>query len=263
MNRTSSPGSDPQASGPEPQAKSHDTTAAQTSPHWQSWVTADNAAGFVLRYLQPMREQLIQWLGNAELADQSLKLLIAHLVSHGFGSHAKGRMRDFLLRAIRAAAKTALAEAAKPPPVQSQGQPAVVFQNPPAPQPAVDFAAWTVDAASWRGHWRGAVLARCWRALERIEHKDASQPLYSLLRAAMSHPRETAEMLAIRINTQSDLVVDAAAIGELLPQARQTFAQLLLTEVQETLDQGDAEAVQAELQALGLADWLRQLRGDD
>lgn len=243
--------------------RSNDTKGAHTSPHWQSWVTADNAAGFVLRYLQPMREQLIQWLGSAELADQSLKLLIAHLVSQGFGSHAKGRMRDFLMRAIRAAAKTALAEAAKQPPVQqSQGEPGL-FQDKPSPQPdQIDFTTWTVDAASWREHWRTAVLARCWRALERIEHKDASQPLYSVLRAAAAYPRETAEMLAIRINTQSDLVVDAAAIGQLLPQARQAFAQLLLTEVRETLDQGDSEAVQAELQALGLADWLSQLRGD-
>src|SRR6056297_251404 len=74
------------------------------------WTQANSAAGFVLRYLLPMRRQLSEILGSDELADEALKRLLAHLVAVGFGEHKRGRLRDFLLRAIRSAAKQCVQE---------------------------------------------------------------------------------------------------------------------------------------------------------
>ena len=56
------------------------------------WTEADSAAGFVLRYLAPMRRQLTSALGSTEQADEALKLLLAHLVSVGFGEHTPGQI---------------------------------------------------------------------------------------------------------------------------------------------------------------------------
>jgi len=215
----------------------------QTSP----WTEAHNAAGFVLRYLIPMREQLIHGLGSEPLADECLKRIISHLVAEGFGSHARGRLRDFLMRAIRSAAKTLVAEQAG-------------TSGPLAQSLQVDWSQWTVDAQSWRDQWRAAVLARAWRTLERREHQDRSTPLYSILRWSSAYPRETPTMLAIRINTESDVNVDAEMIARLLPLARRRFAQILLGEIVETLDDKDAAAVEAELAAIGLADAVAKLR---
>jgi len=190
-----------------------------------------------------MREQLLQWTGSETIADQSLRLLIGHLVTQGFGPHGRGRIRDFLLRGIRSAAKAAIAE------------------MPPADQPTIDFSTWKPDAAEWIGHWRAAILARVWRELERDEHQDLSRPLFSILQTATAHPRETAEMLAIRINTQSDVIVEPAAIRKLIGPARQRFAELVWTEVSETLQDRDEASVKAELVEVGLNEpvdkWLK------
>lgn len=220
-----------------------DNLSLQSSP----WTEAHNAAGFVLRYLIPMRDQLIQGLGSESLADECLRRIITHLVAQGFGSHARGRLRDFLLRATRSAAKTLVAEQAASPP--AAGAPL-----------QIDWSQWMVDTQSWRDHWRAAVLARAWRTLERREHQDRSTPLYSILRWSSAYPRETPKMLAIRINTESDVSVDAATITRLLPLARRRFAQILLGEIVETLDEKDAAAVEAELAAIGLADAVAKLR---
>lgn len=225
-----------------------DTDAAHASLRSSPWTEAHNAAGFVLRYLIPMRDQLIQGLGSEALADECLKRIITHLVAQGFGGHARGRLRDFLMRALRSAAKTLLAEQAAA--AGAAAQPV-----------AIDWSLWTVDAPSWRDHWRAAVLARAWRTLERREHQDRSTPLYSILRWSSAYPRETPAMLAIRINTESDVRVDAETIARLLPLARRRFAQILLGEIVETLDEKDAAAVEAELAAIGLADAVARLRG--
>lgn len=223
-----------------------DTDPGNGSLQSAPWTESHNAAGLVLRYLIPMRDQLLQWLGDESLADECLRRILNHLVAQGFGGRARGRLRDFLLRAIRSAAKTLVAE---------QGAAGAGTRLSP-----IDWNQWTVDAPSWRDHWRAAVLARAWRALERREHQDRSTPLYSILRWSSAYPRETPAMLAIRINTESDIRVDANTIARLLPLARRRFAQILLGEIVETLDEKDAAAVEAELADIGLAEAVAKLR---
>ena len=94
------------ASSPTPPTTSA-VTLVRTS---QAWSQADSAAGFVLRYLAPMRRQMAVLLESTEQADEGLKMIIAHLVSAGFGDHKHDRLRDFLLRSIRSAARKRLKE---------------------------------------------------------------------------------------------------------------------------------------------------------
>jgi hypothetical protein len=198
------------------------------------WNEAENAAGFVLRYLIPMREQLIQWTGNEALADESLRRLIAHLVTQGFGANGKGRIRDFLLRGIRSAAKSAIGEIKE------------------ADRPAIDFAQWTSETPAWIATWRRGLLTRAWRSLERLEHADPAKCYYTALRAATEHPEENAAMLTVRINSQVKQKIDPQAIREVLESARTSFAQLLEHEIIESLDRAGSSAVMQEVEALGL-----------
>lgn len=206
------------------------------------WTQSQSAAAVIVRYLSPMRQQLIQWTGSEAIADDSLKMLIGHLVAQGFGQHGRGRMRDFLIRGIRSAAKAKIGEMAE--------------NN----RPAIDFSTWKVDSPDWIANWRGELLARVWRELERDEHQELSRPLYTILKTTTAHPRETAEILAVRINTESDIAVDPATIQTLIAPARKRFAELVLQEVTQTLDDRTEAAIMAELNAIGLADpvekWL-------
>jgi hypothetical protein len=199
------------------------------------WTAADSAAGFVLRYLIPMREQLIPWVGSESLADECIKRLVAHLVTKGFGDQGKGRIRDFLMRGIRSAAKSAIADV------------------PEAVRPKIDFAKWSVESPSWLANWRQGLLTRAWRSLERLEHKDMTKPFYTVLRMATEYPNDDAAMLAIRINTQTDVSVDKEKILELLSPARTIFAEMLELEIEETLEQADPSSVMREIETLSLA----------
>ena len=181
-----------------------------------------------------MREQLISWVGSETLADECIRRLVAHLVAKGFGDQGKGRIRDFLMRGIRSAAKSAIADI------------------PEAKRPKIDFSTWALESPSWLNHWRQGLLTRSWRGLERLEHKDTSRPLYAILRMATEYPKDDAAMLVVRINTQSDISVDKDKVRALIIPARTTFAEILGLEIEETLEEADPASVMREIETLGL-----------
>jgi len=69
---------------------------------------------------------------------------------------------------------------------------------------------------------------------------------------ATEYPNDDAAMLAVRINTQSDINVDKDKIRELLGPARTAFAEILSLEIEETLEQADPASVMQEIETLGL-----------
>lgn len=198
------------------------------------WTEADSAAGFVLRYLAPMRRQLTSVLGSTEQADEALKVLLAHLVSVGFGEHKQGRLRDFLLRGIRSAAKSSINEL------------------PEDKRPELNLESVTLESKEWLAYWRDGILERAWRALERKEHADPDPPVFSVLRCATSNPQATSAMLAVQIASDTGIKIDPAAVAKILPDARALFAQLVADEVAETLEKPTGEDVKREIGQLGL-----------
>jgi hypothetical protein len=198
------------------------------------WTKADSAAGFVLRYLAPMRRQLIALLGSEQQADEALKLLLAHLVSAGFGDYKNGRLRDFLVRGLRSAAKSRLSELPKDETSH------------------VDLEQLTIESKEWLRLWREGLLERAWRSLERKEHAEPDSPVYSVLHLATTNPGATPEMLAVQVNTEFGLQIDQRVVREVLPEARAMFAQLVADEVAETLETPTIEEVKREIGQLGL-----------
>ena len=199
-----------------------------------SWTEADSAAGFVLRYLTPMRSHLRVVLGSESEADQALRVLLTHLVAAGFGEHKRGRLRDFLARAIRSCAKARLKELNKLSADKSE------------------LAEVTPESKEWMKLWRQCLLDRAWRGLERIEHHDSSQPLYSLLWTKATRPDANEEDIveAIRIRTGQEVGVEQLDAIEL--DAKAVFAQLLADEVVETLETPDKSMVEKEIRSLGM-----------
>lgn len=198
------------------------------------WTEADSAAGFVLRYLTPMRRQLIAVLGAESQADEALKLLLAHLISAGFGDYKQGRLRDFLVRGMRSAAKNRSNDMSQ------------------AERANVDLDQLTVDAKPWLKFWREGLLERAWRSLERHEHAHPDAPLYSVLHMATTNPNATPAMLAVQINTELGMNLDERLVRKTLPEARTMFAQLVADEVAETLEAPQIDDVKREITQLGL-----------
>ncbi len=198
------------------------------------WTKADSAAGFVLRYLAPMRRQLTSIMGSPEQADEALKLLLSHLVSVGFGDHKRGRLRDFLLRGIRSAAKTRVGE------------------MPEGERPALNLDALTLESKQWITFWREGLLERAWRSLERQEHAKPDSPVFSVLHCATANPQATPAMLVVQISSELGVNTDEAMVQRTLPIARALFAQLVADEVAETLESPTSDGVKREIAQLGL-----------
>ena len=220
----------PDATPPTP-PNTRAVTLVRTS---QAWSQADSAAGFVLRYLAPMRRQLAVLLKSTEQADEGLKMIIAHLVSAGFGDQEHGRLRDFLLRSIRSAARKRLKA------------------MPENKRPEIDFDQLQNDSKDWLRYWREGLLERAWRALERIEHATPIRPLYSVLHCATANPQATPSMLVIQIATETGVQIDETQAEAILAEARRMFAQLVADEISETLEKPESVDVRQEIKTLGL-----------
>ncbi len=198
------------------------------------WTQAESAAGFVLRYLHPMRRQLVDLLGDEKLADESLKRILTHLVAAGFGKDKQGKLRDFLLRGVRSAAKAAVADL------------------PEDQRPVMNLDSVTLESERWLSLWRDGLIERSWRSMERQEHAHPDEPLYGLLRAATEAPKDSPAQLAKRVEAISANSISEATIARLLPIARTQFAQFVADEVAETLGDPTREEITREIKKLGL-----------
>jgi len=233
----------PDVSSSQPAQRGSSVHLARSS---QSWTDADSAAGFVLRYLTPMRRQLIEVMGSPAEADECLKLLLAHLISAGFGEHKRGRLRDFLVRGVRSCAKARLAELPSNEQLQRE----------------IDQI--QLDSKFWLRVWRDCLLDRAWRALERHQHGDPGSLAYVLLTTSVDHPQASPdELLSLVQASLSDdsgeqwpvevtTSLDTSTMVEKLNRARALYAQLIADEVVETLETPDPIAVKKEIQRLGL-----------
>ncbi|EGF27481.1 hypothetical protein [Rhodopirellula baltica] len=232
----------------------------------QTWTGAGSAAGFVLRYLPPMRRLLTDVLGSESDADRALAILISHLVKAGYSGHAKGRLRDFLILGLRSAAKARVTE------IESKAKKAGESFRPRD----LDLDSAKTESRRWLSYWREGLLQRTWRALEREQHRErtrahriesgevdagdadvvADEPVndlvHDVMRMVADHSGESSEVIAGRVAELAERSVSAAEVKRQLPIARSLFAQLLADEISLTLENADAKAIQAEISKLGL-----------
>ncbi|MCC9599731.1 hypothetical protein LOC67_04090 [Stieleria sp. JC731] len=201
-----------------------------------SWTEAESAAGFVLRYLTPMRRLLIKSLGSEQEADLALKILLTHLVSAGFGEHRKGRLRDYLAKAVRSCAKARLSEVGGLTEDEMKERCALLVP----------------DSKIWLMLWRDCLLDRAWRALERLQHQDRSRPLYTILWNSTVNSKITPDELASLAEAKTGVLPDQKQLQQLKLDAKASFAQLLADEVVETLERADKVSVKNEINKLGI-----------
>ncbi|KAA1260363.1 hypothetical protein LF1_29030 [Rubripirellula obstinata] len=199
------------------------------------WTEADSAAGYVLKYIVPMRRILTDVVGSQEVADGALKLLLGHLVSAGFGDQKSGKLRDFLVRGVRSAAKTAVADL------------------PDDKRPDLNLDVATLESKTWLTYWREGLLERAWRALERLEHSSTDKPYYTVLFSATSGEAKTTPALVEKIHGEIGQKLDEATVQQFLTESRTMFAQMIADEVAETIKSPTSEDVKREIALLGLS----------
>jgi RNA polymerase sigma-70 factor (ECF subfamily) len=131
----------------------------------------------------------------------------------------------------------------------------------PGPLPA-DGAALADDAEGvacdrqFVESWCDELLARAWAALEEIEAR-TGQPFYGVLRFRADHPEMRSPQMAEKLTVRLGKPLTATGVRQTLHRARQKFADRLLDEVTQSLDNPTAEQLEEELIELGLLDYCR------
>jgi RNA polymerase sigma-70 factor (ECF subfamily) len=104
--------------------------------------------------------------------------------------------------------------------------------------------------------WREELLDRAWKALRRLQEQ-TGQPFYSVLHFRAEHPQLRSALMAEQLTGALGRPVTAAWVRQTLHRARDKFAHLLVTAVQQTLDRPTAAQLEEELVDLGLLEYCR------
>jgi DNA-directed RNA polymerase specialized sigma24 family protein len=103
----------------------------------------------------------------------------------------------------------------------------------------------------FRDSWREELLARTWDGLAGIQ-KETGQPFHAVLRFRIEHPDLRSSQMAEQLSAQLKHAVTADWVRQTLHRGRDKFADLLLAEVADTLQNPTSEELQSELSDLGL-----------
>lgn len=113
--------------------------------------------------------------------------------------------------------------------------------------------------------WRDELLARSWAALQQIE-QTTGKPFYTVLRFRAEHADMPSHEMAKELSERLGKPLTAVGVRQTLHRARDKFADLLLDEVAQSLQDATPEQIDQELIDLGLMDYCRsalQRRGQD
>jgi RNA polymerase sigma-70 factor (ECF subfamily) len=99
--------------------------------------------------------------------------------------------------------------------------------------------------------WRQELLNQAWKALEQSDRK-SGQSFYVVLRFQSEHPELKAPQLAEQLGPRLGKSLTAEAVRQILHRGREKFAELLLAEVERSLEEPTLDELEQELVELQL-----------
>ncbi len=122
--------------------------------------------------------------------------------------------------------------------------------------PATDESIHHVSDEEFLARWREELLNRAWEGLAALEKRTGSL-FHTVLRYRADHAEATSEQTAAELGKQLGKPVTPANVRQTLHRAREKFADLLLEEVERSLETDDAERLEEELVELKLLPYCR------
>jgi RNA polymerase sigma-70 factor (ECF subfamily) len=199
------------------------------------------------RYGGAARRYLLAATRDVDVADELFQEFAVRFL-HGRlrgATQGRGRFRDFLKGVLSHMVADHCKSARRRP----------LYLTPDHPEPAAQTAVSEEDVVFLTG-WRDELLARSWSALEASE-KESGQAYFTVLRYRADHPDDSSTEMADRLSQVLGKPVTAPAVRQILHRARERFADLLLEEIAQGLDNPTDEALEAELIDLSLLDHCR------
>ncbi len=115
-------------------------------------------------------------------------------------------------------------------------------------EPAVPAADPAAAEEQFLQSWKEELLARAWESLEKVE-RQGGQPYYSVLRFRAENSAATSAEMAAQLTEQlrPEHPFTDTGIRKTLQRAKMQFADLLLEEIAQSLDNPTAEELEREL----------------
>jgi RNA polymerase sigma-70 factor (ECF subfamily) len=212
------------------------------------WPLIRDPVQFVLRYAAAIRKYLEALLKNRHDAEEAAQDFLLKGILRGFvlTGELRGRFRYYLKTAVRNAALTHLQR--QDPDWAGALDPAQL------PDPRHEP---TQAEQDWLAEWRRCVIDRAMQALDNHQQQAPDSLCYTVVRLSLDHPEEDSTALAERASAIAGRPIQPAAFRKQLSRARRRFAELLIAEVTQTLEQPTPERIEEELSEVGLLSYVR------
>jgi RNA polymerase sigma-70 factor (ECF subfamily) len=153
-----------------------------------------------------------------------------------------GRFRHYLMRTVHNMYVDSVRAGAK-------GNPQPLTVDPPQPETAGDEA--------FPPLWRQELLNQAWKALSDHD-RQTGQIHYAVLRFQSDHPELRAPQIAEQLGPQLKREMTPEAVRQWLHRAREKFADLLLEEVERSLEKPSLDQLEEELIDLQLLSFCQK-----
>lgn len=196
----------------------------------------------VVRYAAPVYRYLLGAVRDPDAAADLCQEFAVRFLRGDFRRAApgRGRFRDYV--------KTALANLVNDFHRARRAGPLPLAAD--APEPAASPPA--ASEEDFLGGWRQALLDRTWEALE-----EANPAFRAVLQLRVENPELASPELAARLGERLGRPVTPENVRKSLQRAHARFAELLLDQVADSMDDPGADDLDAELRALNLLKYCR------
>lgn len=194
------------------------------------------------RYCTVVRRYLLGALRDADAADELTQEFALRFVRGDLkgADRQRGRFRDYLKGTLFHLIGDFYRRKKKAPAPLADEQ---------VPSTAPDEVAG--DDQEFLRSWRSELLQRAWQLLAQLQ-ETTGQPFFRVLQLRASQPELRSGDMAAQLSADSGQTVTAAWVRQNLHRAREKFADYLLDEVRQTLDQPTLEHLEDELILLDL-----------
>jgi RNA polymerase sigma-70 factor (ECF subfamily) len=202
------------------------------------------------RYCGAVFRYLLRAVRDVSVAEDLTQEFALRFIQGRFGQvdREQGRFRSYVKSALFRLVQDHYRAAGRAPKVVP------LEQEEPVPASDEQEAA----ELAFRDSWRQELLSRAWKALARVE-ADTGQPYHELLRRRVDQPELSSSDLAEDLSRRLGRSFTPAGIRQLVHRARERFAELLLDDIRQSLEDAPMERVMEELAELNLLKYCKDV----
>jgi RNA polymerase sigma-70 factor (ECF subfamily) len=215
------------------------TLLQHISTHWKM---IEDPTKFVLRYAPAIRQYIDRKLGDQQDADDVAQDFLTAVLTKGFSQSqvTRGRFRDYLRAAIRNSIIDHLRQQRRSP------DPSTTVEQIASP-----------DEEHWLASWRACLIDKAWRMLRQHQRENPGNIYHTVLKLVTDQPDLDSAQLAKLTSQKVGRDIRTEAFRKQLQRAREKFAEFIIAEVRDTLQNQDDQELKDELRQLGLDRFVR------